>query len=238
MGVNFDAPAHALEQVDAWLTSLLTGAPLIVSLGVACLLGLRHASDPDHLVAVTSLVAAEQGGHQGALRLGAWWGLGHAGTLLAVGMPLVLFGSRLPGWLERGAERGIGLVMILLAARVLVRWLRGEFRVRTAAPDGARGGGPARLRTRRQALAIGVLHGVAGTGAVVVLLLAQLPSPTDAGLALLVFAPMSMLSMVICTGGFAWTVTRPMLAPLHNALLIPALGAFGLMFGTWYSGVL
>ena len=128
--------------------------------------------------------------------------------------------------------------MVLLAARVLVRWLRGEFRARTTAPGGALGNGRPRLRSRRQALSIGVLHGVAGTGAVVVLLIAQLPSPADASLALLVFAPMSMLSMVVCTGGFAWTFTRPVLVPLYNSLLIPALGAFGVMFGTWYAGVL
>jgi hypothetical protein len=236
--VDLDAPIRGLEQVDAWLAGLLSGAPLLVALGLACLLGLRHASDPDHLVAVTSLVAAERGGHRGAMRLGAWWGLGHAGTLLAVGMPLVLMGSRLPGWLERGAERAIGLVMVLLAARVLVRWLRGDYRGRNAAPGAANRDGRPRLRSRRQALGIGVLHGLAGTGAVVVLLIAQLPSPVDAGLALLVFAPMSMLSMVVCTGGFAWSFTRPALVPLYNALLIPALGAFGLMFGTWYAGVL
>jgi hypothetical protein len=236
--VDLDAPIRGLEQVDAWLAGLLSGAPLLVALGLACLLGLRHASDPDHLVAVTSLVAAEQGGHRGAMRLGAWWGLGHAGTLLAVGMPLVLMGSRLPGWLERGAERAIGLVMVLLAARVLVRWLRGDYRGRNAAPGAANRDGRPRLRSRRQALGIGVLHGLAGTGAVVVLLIAQLPSPVDAGLALLVFAPMSMLSMVVCTGGFAWSFTRPALVPLYNSLLIPALGAFGLMFGTWYAGVL
>jgi hypothetical protein len=236
--VDFEAPAHALEQVDAWLTGLMAGAPLLVALTVACLLGLRHASDPDHLVAVTSLVAAERGGHHGAMRLGVWWGLGHAGTLLAVGLPLVLLNSRVPGWLEQAAEKAIGLVMVLLAARVLARWLRGEFRGRGAVAAGAQGGERPALRSRRQALAIGVLHGVAGTGAVVVLLIAQLPSPVNAALALVVFAPMSMISMVVCTGGFAWSFTRPAVAPLYNSLLIPALGAFGVMFGTWYSGVL
>jgi hypothetical protein len=236
--VDFDAPARALEHIDASLADLLTGAPLLVALGVACLLGLRHASDPDHLVAVTSLMAAEQGDHHGAMRLGAWWGVGHAGTLLVVGMPLVLLESQLPGWVERGAETAIGLVMVALAARVLVRWLRGEFRGRMAAPGAAQGDSPRPLRSRRQALAIGVLHGVGGTGAVVVLLMAQLPSPVHAGLALLVFAPMSMLSMIVCTGGFAWSFTRPGVVSLYNSLLIPALGAFGVMFGTWYAGVL
>jgi high-affinity nickel permease len=223
--VNLEAPLQALEQIDHWLSGMLAGAPMLVALGIACLLGLRHASDPDHLVAVTSL-AADDHDASGAVRLGAWWGLGHAATLLAVGLPLVLLGSQLPAWLEGGAEKAVGVVIVLLAVRVLVRRVRG--------------GSPSRnqVRSAHQALGIGVLHGVAGSGAVVVLLMAQLPSESEAAFALLAFAPMSMLSMVVCTGGYAWAFTRPAVAPLYNSLLIPALGVFSLMFGGWYAGIL
>lgn len=71
-------------------------------------MGLRHASDPDHLVAVTSLVAAEGRGTRDATRLGAWWGLGHGLTLLALGVPLIVFKSAMPAWLESGAEKAVG----------------------------------------------------------------------------------------------------------------------------------
>ena len=77
------------------------------------MLGPRHASDPDHLVAVTSLVAADGGDARGAARLGAWWGVGHAAALLLLGIPLIVFKSELPAWLESGAEKAIGLVIIL-----------------------------------------------------------------------------------------------------------------------------
>jgi hypothetical protein len=208
--------------MDAWLTDLIDGAPLIVALAVAFLLGLRHATDPDHLVAVTSLVAADRGDVRGARSLGAWWGLGHAGTLLAVGLPLIALKGELPGWLERGAETAVGVVILLLAARVIYRWAR-----------------PAhthRLRSRRQALGIGMLHGLAGTGAVVVLLIAALPGRLEAAAALAVFAPMSMVSMALCTTAFAWLLTRPAVEPVYRSVLIPVLGAFGLMFGIWYIG--
>jgi hypothetical protein len=59
--MSFDVLFEPLEALDAWLAGLLTGAPLLVSLAIAFVLGLRHASDPDHLVAVTSLVAADHG---------------------------------------------------------------------------------------------------------------------------------------------------------------------------------
>jgi ABC-type nickel/cobalt efflux system permease component RcnA len=255
--MSFEVLFEPLEAVDGWLADLLVGAPLLVSLGIAFVLGLRHASDPDHLVAVTSLVASEDGEVRAAARLGAWWGLGHAATLLVIGLPLIAMKSQLPGWLERGAEAGIGIVILLLAARVLVKWHRGDFtagpHAHGAASDAGehhhtaddhrhlrRGAGREHrhrdLRTPRQAFAIGTLHGLAGTGAVVLLLVAALPDRLEAAAALAVFAPMSILSMAACTSAFAWVLTRPLVEPLYRRLLIPVLGGFGLLFGIWYAG--
>jgi hypothetical protein len=52
-----------------------------------------------------------------------------------------------------------------------------------------------------------------------------------------VFAPMSIVSMAACTAAFAWVLTRPVVAPLYRSLLIPLLGAFGVLFGLWYVGL-
>jgi high-affinity nickel permease len=102
--MSFEFLYGPVEGLDRALTEFLDGAPLLVALGIAVLLGLRHASDPDHLVAVTSLMAAEDGDARAAARLGAWWGVGHAGALLVLGIPLIAFKTRLPGWLESGFE--------------------------------------------------------------------------------------------------------------------------------------
>jgi len=96
--VNFEFLFHPVEQVDLWLEGLFSGAPVLAALGIALVLGLRHASDPDHLVAVTSLVAADGGDTRAATRLGGWWGIGHGLTLLVIGLPLIFFKSRLPVW--------------------------------------------------------------------------------------------------------------------------------------------
>ena len=252
--MSFDWLFGPVEDIDAWLEGLFEGAPLLVALVIAFVLGLRHASDPDHLVAVTSLVAAEGGDTRAAGRLGAWWGLGHAITLLLIGVPLIAFKSELPGWLENGAEKAVGVVIILLALRVAGKWARGDYRATGHAHEH---GEPAEAHVRRarhlrrgdsehahrnvrtpeQAFAIGTLHGLAGTGAVVVLLISALPSQLEAAAALAVFAPMSILSMALCTAAFAWVLTRPVIEPLYRSVLIPALGAFGLMFGLWYTGL-
>jgi ABC-type nickel/cobalt efflux system permease component RcnA len=254
--LDFQFLFSPIEEVDAWLTGLFDGAPLLVALGIALVLGLRHASDPDHLVAVTSLVAADRGGTRAAARLGAWWGVGHAGTLLLIGLPLIVFKSELPSWLETGAEKMVGVVILLLALRVIAKWVRGDYRLSAHGHPQAdsdeshdpayrhlwRGPGTThrhrQVRTPQQALAIGTLHGLAGTGAVVLLLIAALPTQLAATAALAVFAPMSVVSMTLCTGAFAWVLTRPLIEPLYRGVLIPALGVFGLVFGGWYVGVL
>ena len=83
-----------------------------------------------------------------------------------------------------------------------------------------------------------MLHGLAGTGAVVVLLIAALPGRLEAAAALAVFAPMSILSMALFTSAFAWVLTRPVVLPLYRTVLVPALGAFGLIFGLWYTAMI
>lgn len=246
--MSFEFLFKLVEGVDDRLTGLFSGAPLLVALAIAFALGLRHASDPDHLVAVTSLVAAEDGDTRQAARLGAWWGAGHAGMLLALGLPLIFLKGELPAWLEQGAEKAVGVVILALAVRVIVKWLRGDYRASAHAhADGhdrrrhlRQGAGAdhrhTAVRTPAQALSIGMLHGFAGTGAVVVLLIAALPTQLEAALALAVFAPMSMASMALCTSAFAWLLTRPAVEPVYRTILIPSLGLFGIMFGLWYVG--
>jgi high-affinity nickel permease len=245
--MNLDFLFKPFEELDSLLTGLFDGAPLLVALGVAFLLGLRHASDPDHLVAVTSLVAAEGGDTRKAARLGAWWGVGHATALVLIGVPLIAFKTRLPEWLESGAEKAIGLVILVLAARVIYKWARGDYRATAHAHDDGhpsrrhlrRGHdhGHVKVRTRGQALTIGLLHGLAGTGAIVLLLIAALPSRLEAGLALAVFAPMSIASMATLTAAFAWVLTRRVIDPIYRSVLIPGMGAFGIVFGMWYAGL-
>jgi high-affinity nickel permease len=249
--VSFDFLFQPVEQIDVWLEGLFAGAPLVVALLIALALGLRHASDPDHLVAVTSLVAVDGGDVRGAARLGAWWGAGHATALLLIGVPLILFKSSMPSWIEHGAEMAVGVVILLLAMRIVAKWARGDFRAGRhphLRPDGSmahrhlhHGDRPEHrhrsVRTPRQALSIGLLHGLAGTGAVALLLIAALPGKVEAAAALAVFAPMSAVSMTLCTTAFAWLLTRPLIDPLYRTVLIPAFGLFGLLFGAWYVGI-
>src|SRR5215831_5465438 len=114
--------------IDDHLAHLSDGVTVLVVIGVAILLGLRHATDPDHLAAVTTLIASgRERTKRAAARLGFAWGLGHATTLFAFGLPIVLFKTYLPEDAQRGAETAVGVMIVALAVWLLVRWRRGLF---------------------------------------------------------------------------------------------------------------
>src|SRR6266550_3723552 len=116
--------------LDTWIAHFSDGATLLVVLVVAIVLGLRHAGDPDHLAAVTTLIAS--GKERAARRagiLGLVWGLGHATSLFLFGIPIVLYRAYLPEVVQRGAETTVGLMIVCLAGWLLVRWRRGTLAV-------------------------------------------------------------------------------------------------------------
>ena len=113
--------------LDDHIVHLSSGASIGVVLLVALLLGLRHATDPDHIAAVTTLVASRQHASRAAARLGAFWGLGHAVTLVLFGLPILLFQQYLPERVQQGAETAVAVLIVFLALRLLVRWRHGYF---------------------------------------------------------------------------------------------------------------
>jgi high-affinity nickel permease len=105
--------------LDERLAASADGASIWIVRVVAVLLGLRHATDPDHLVAVTTLVASgQERAARHARELGFAWGLGHAVTLFAFGLPILLLDSVLPQWVQQAAETAIALVIVYLALRL------------------------------------------------------------------------------------------------------------------------
>lgn len=213
---------------DERIAAASNGASIWIVLAVAILLGLRHATDPDHLAAVTTLVASgRERARCRAGELGLAWGLGHAVTLFAFGLPVLLFNSFLPPLVRQAAETAIGVVIVYLALRLLVRWRRCELRFH-AHPHvhGA--------RTRRAAFAIGLVHGMAGSAGVGVLVLASVRSTGLAVTSLALLAVFTAVSMSLLSSGLgSLLVSRP--ARVGFGAVAPALGAASLAFGIWYA---
>jgi high-affinity nickel permease len=212
--------------LDDKIASYSNGTTLVIVAGVAILLGLRHASDPDHLAAVTTLVASgRERAARAAARLGLAWGLGHATSLFVFGVPVVLYSAYLPEPVQSAAETTVGFVIVALAVLLLARWRRGAFRGRHT---------HVRLRGAREAYGIGVVHGMGGTAGVGLLLLATIKSHALAVAALVVFALCTALSMsLLSTGWGAALGSRPVARSFDR--VAPVVACASLAFGVWYA---
>ena len=219
--------------LDDWIASLSDGASVAVVLLVAVLLGLRHATDPDHIAAMTALVASgRERATRSAARLGAWWGIGHGITLVVFGMPILLAQRYLPERLQQGAETAVAALIVYLALRLLVRWRHGYFDLH-AHPHPDRQHQHA-VRTPAGALGVGLVHGLGGSAGVGVLLLAAIPSETVAVASLLLLSLFTAVSMTVVTAAFGLTLSRRPVAAA-SVTLVPVLGAVSLAFGIWYA---
>ncbi len=237
--------------LDNWIAHFSDGTTLGLVVVVAIVLGLRHASDPDHLAAVTSLIASgHERSERAAARLGAAWGLGHAVGLFCFGLPIVLFKAFLPEPVQQGAETSVGLVIVALAIWLLVRWRRGLFHLHVHPHDGslhAHGHAhparrhahrPLRARSPHQACAIGMVHGMGGSAGIGVLLLSAIHDRVLAVGALALFALCTAFSMALLSTGFGATLaSRPVRRSFGQ--LVPVMALMSLAFGVWYAlGVL
>ena len=230
-----------MSVIDDWIAGWSDSTSLLIVMALAVLLGLRHATDPDHLAAVSALVASgDEQSARSARRLGLLWGLGHATTLVLLGVPIILFSAYLPEPVQRGTETAVGVMIIALAVWLLVRWRRGvtHTHVHTHVHghvDDHHGHGhePAR-RTPLGAYTIGLVHGAGGTAGVGLLLLARIQNRAVAVASLVVFALCTAASMSLVSAGWGKALGHSAARrSLHR--VTPALGVASLAFGVWYA---
>lgn len=160
---------------------------------VGLLLGMKHATEADHLAAVATL-ATRQSSLAQTLRQGVAWGVGHTLTLMLFGGAVLLLGQVISPGLEQALETAVGVMLVLLGADVLRRLVRDRIHFHVHRHDqrtahvhahSHRGEGPHAESTHRheharrwplRALAVGMMHGLAGSAALVVLTLKTIPS--------------------------------------------------------------
>ena len=240
-----------MSTIDGWLEGSLHGSTTLwVVLLVSLLLGLRHASDPDHLAAVTTLIASE-GQHRirEATSMGLLWGLGHGTTLVVVGLPLVLLGQYLPEKVGQAAEVAIGVIIVVLALRLLVRWHQGLFHahahthedgsshrhLHSHASEGSHEHSHrVTPRSPISSYGVGLVHGVGGSGGLTLLLLSTIQRPSEAVAALLIFAAGTAVSMALLSTLFGLVIAAGPVAR-HFQRVAPVLGGLAVAFGLWYA---
>jgi high-affinity nickel-transport protein len=156
------------------------------------LLGLKHATDADHVVAITTIVSRERSFRRAAW-IGGLWGIGHSLTVLLVGGALVVFRIAMPPRVGLALEFGVALMLIMLGFSNLL----------PAGPKAAHSHDvPAQLNGIRP-LAIGIVHGLAGSAAAALLVLAAIPDTMYALGYLLIFGVGTIAGMTLITAMLA-----------------------------------
>jgi high-affinity nickel permease len=214
----------------------MIGALSIVALGF--FLGMRHATDADHVVAVTTIVSRERSVKLAAL-IGAIWGVGHTLTIVGVGGAIILFNVVVPVRLGLMMEMAVGLMLILLGVVNVTgsveRVRKSGLVVRAHAHDHEGDGVPVgRTGIHRliRPLTVGIVHGLAGSAAVALLVLTTIRDSAWALAYLLVFGAGTVAGMVLVTTAIAWpfVLTGRRFASTNRRLQI-ATGVLSLAFG-------
>jgi high-affinity nickel-transport protein len=244
----------------------LTAGPALTSpgafavLGLGLMFGLKHATEVDHIVAVSTIVSEHRNLFRAAL-VGGIWGMGHTVSLIAVGVVVLVLRIAVPGYVSSWLEFGVALMIIGLGVIALVRALRRrpdthlhrhthdglahkhlhfhEGAKEHSGIDNREQSGKhshAVSRVGFKPLLVGAMHGLAGSGALTVLVLTQIPSVTLGLFYLAVFGIGSSFGMLLMSFlvGLPFALSSRRLGGVHYGLQTVA-GALSVAFGFWYA---
>lgn len=234
-----DTPPNKMFGLDEWIANLSDNAIVFVAV-LSIFLGLRHATDPDHLSAMLTLRLSRS--QKSPHRLGVAWGVGHAITMLIVGVPLILLVAELPSNLQQGLEFAVGLMIVALALQAI--WQATKISSHTHehahhdhpphSHPHTHGSGEHSHRSERGALAMGILHGAGGSAGVVALLLSRLNDPVASIAALVVISIFSGVSMAFCSWLMCRGLDRSSYVIGQKPIALIG-GGLTLLFGMWYA---
>jgi len=198
---------------------------IITTLGLGVLIGMQHAVEADHVAAVSS-VASRKSGYKEITRHGVFWGIGHTLTLLAVAGTCLVLHTTVPDRLADQLELAVGVMLMLLGAHVLYRlWTdrvhfhahrhsdgSAHFHAHSHRNDPAPHGRSAHNHEHRETtpwrtLVIGLVHGMAGSAALVVLTASSLTSPWWGLAYVLTFGIGTTIGMALLTAIIAAPIT-------------------------------
>jgi len=193
---------------------------------VGLLLGMKHATEADHLAAVATL-ATRQASLVQTLRQGVAWGVGHTLSLMLFGGVVFTLGQAISPGVGQALETGVGIMLIVLGADVLRRLIVERIQVHVHRHEHA-GRWPLR------ALAVGMMHGLAGSAALVMLSLNSLPSPSIGLGYIVAFGLGSIVGMALLSVAIALPLrlSAANLLGLHRSMT-GLVGLFSCALGTY-----
>lgn len=218
---------------------------MLTTLAIGFLLGMEHALDADHVVAVSAMVSRYRNLRRSSL-VGIIWGLGHTATLLLVGLLVILFKVTIPDRLALSMEFAVGLVLVALGGSVIKGYLTGRVHAHAHRHGDqihrhfhSHAGGQDhdhehRVQQHRQTMLVGMIHGLAGSAALMLLVLATIRTPALGLLYILVFGGGSILGMLGTSTplGLPFVLTLGRFSSLHQTIRL-TVGATSVAYGVW-----
>ena len=185
-------------------TDMLMNESLLATLGFGFVLGLKHATEADHLAAVSTIVSERRSIWHSAV-VGALWGIGHTGALLLAGFLVLGLGFVIPERVADFLELGVAVMIIVLGMRLLHMHIHkhahgGKSHIHLHFEDDRHSGGAHSGLGGWRPVAVGVVHGLAGSAALTLLVLSQVVHYGGAGLGfayLIVFGLGSLIGMLL-----------------------------------------
>ena len=226
---------------------------LIGVLGLGLILGLRHALDPDHIAAVSTIVSESRSVRRSSL-IGTFWGLGHTMSLLIAGVLVIALKVQISDRVALWMEFAVALMLILLGLKAMVKSFRGwKLHRHRHTHDGSththlhlhRDGDQHAhrhlIRSGARPFFVGLVHGMAGSAALMILVLATIPSAIAGLVYIAVFGLGSVGGMLIMSSliSLPFIFTQKRFKVLSAGLQVAA-GLFSLSFGLflmWQYGV-
>ena len=210
------------------MISVLTG--LLLGTGQ----GVRHAFEPDHLAAVSTVVA-EQKSTRASMTFAATWGFGHALILTVVGGALFFARAEMPARLGECFELAVGVMLMALGARALSQAARRSRAHEHSHLHGAQDAAKAsRWTLARRPLVIGLVHGLAGSGALATLVMAKLPSMAEGVVFMALYGTGAMIGMAMLAGIAGAPLARLARRPNGLRLMLGLSGTLSLGLGFFW----
>ena len=233
----------------------ITSVGVFALLGLGLVFGLKHATEVDHVVAVSTIVSEHKSLFRSAL-VGGLWGAGHTASLVLVGVVVLVFRVAIPASLARWLEFGVALMIVALGVIAVLRVLRkrADVHLHRHSHDGqshvhihfhepetkhvgiVSSHSHAMREIGFKPLLVGAMHGLAGSAALTLLVLAQIRSVSLGLLYLAVFGVGSTLGMLLMSGliGLPFALSARRISSLNFGLQTAA-GALSIAFGLWYA---
>lgn len=199
---------------------------LLSLLALGCVLGIKHAIEPDHVVAV-STIASKSNKIWSASLAGAFWGIGHTATLFAVGMFLIFTKTEIPEKWAMLLEFCVGVMIVYLGMYSILSMKKKEQRH-------LHDGRSERNLSYTKTMLIGIMHGFAGSAAMVLLTMSLIDTAWQGALFILVFGVGTVAGMLIATTiiGLPFVFTSKKIQ--INRLLVGLTGTISVLFGLFY----